>query len=149
MLKNKDLFNLEKQLEWLDEKNKYNLLKKTSIHEGQPDILAYIYMHKDCTQYEIARYLGLSRASVNTSVKRMQKSGFVSITPSETSKRSTSVNITAEGTKALVKSDMILNEYISKKYENLNEQEIKAYIYTLQKIEKNLTKIYKQGLEDK
>lgn len=144
MIKNKDLFNLEKQLEWLDAKNKYKLLQKTSIHEGQPDILAYIYMHKDCTQYEIARYLGLSRASVNTSVKRMQKSGYVSVEVSETSKRSTCVNITGEGTKVLVRSDMILNEYISKKYDGLNEIEVENYIKTLRKIEKNLTKIYKE-----
>lgn len=150
MFKNKELFSLEKRIKWLEEKNKYRLLKDTGIHEGQPDILAYIYMHKDCTQYDIARYLGLSRASVNVSLKRMQKSGYITIRANEESKRSSCVSITPLGTKVLVRSDMVLNEYITKKYDGISNEEINTYITVMKKIEKNLIKTYKeQHKEDK
>lgn len=150
MVKNKELFTLEKRIKWLDEKIKYKLYKGTGIHEGQPDILIYIYMHKDCTQYDIARYLGLSRASVNVSLKRMQKNGYITISDSEESKRSSCVNITPEGVKALVKSDKVLNKFITAKYHGISEDEMIAYLNTMKKIEANLIKIYKkQRKEDK
>jgi len=150
MTNNKELFTLEKRIKWLDEKIKYKLYKGTGIHEGQPDILIYIYMHKDCTQYDIARHLGLSRASVNVSLKRMQKNGYITITDSEESKRSSCVNITQTGVKALVKSDKVLNKFISAKYYGISEEEMLSYLNTMKKIEANLIKIYKkQHKEDK
>lgn len=150
MAQNKELFTLEKRIKWLDEKIKYKLYKGTGIHEGQPDILIYIYMHKDCTQYDIARYLGLSRASVNVSLKRMQKNGYITISESEESKRSSCVNITQEGVKALVRSDKVMNKYITAKYFGISEEELLSYLNTMKKIEANLIKIYKkQRKEDK
>lgn len=150
MSMNKQLFSLEKRIKWLDEKIKYKLYKGTGMHEGQPDILIYIYMHKDCTQYDIARYLGLSRASVNVSLKRMQKNGYITIQDSEASKRSSCVNITADGVKALVRSDKVLNSFISAKYSGISEEELTSYLNTMKKMEANLIKIYKkQRKEDK
>lgn len=150
MVMNKELFSLEKRIKWLDEKIKYKLYKGTGIFEGQPDIMIYIYMHKDCTQYDIARHLGLSRASVNVSLKRMQKNGYITITESEESKRSSCVNITTAGIKALVRSDKVLNSFISAKYSGISDEELVAYLNTMKKMEANLIKIYKmQRKEDK
>lgn len=149
MLQNKEIFNLEKKIEWLETKTKYKTLSQIHIHDGQPDILAYIYMHPDCTQYEIARYLGLSRASIGISIKRMQKSGYIEVKANESNKRSTCVRITKEGTRILVKSDMVLDEYISKKFEGFSEKELEAYVILQKKVLRNLSKIYKDTSEDK
>lgn len=148
MLKNKEIFDVEKEVTWLEEKTKFNTLSQIEIYDGQPDILAYIYMHKDTSQYDIARYLGVSRASVGISLKRMEKSGYISVTPNETNKRSTCVNITKKGTKALVKADMVLNDFLNDKFEDFNEEEKKAYLFLMQKIKRNLKKMYKKTLED-
>ena len=148
MNKNKELFSLEKRIKWLDEKIKYKLHQGNGIHEGQPDILMYIYRHKDCTQYDIARYLGLSRASVNVSIKRMQKNGLVMVKENENSKRSSCVSITQDGIKALVKSDKVLNAYITFKYDGISDEEMSAYFKTTKKIEANLIKIYRKHIKE-
>lgn len=148
MLKNKEIFHLEKQVNWLEEKTKYKALHSIQVYDGQVDILAYIYMNKGCSQYDIAKYLGLSRASVGISLKRMQKSGFIEVKPSEESKRSTSVYISDVGVKILVKSDMILDDYISRKFDSFSEKEMEAYLILLNKIKKNLTTAYKKTLEE-
>ncbi len=149
MLKNKEIYSIEKELDWLQDKNIYKDLKRIGMHNGQPAILAYIYMHQNCTQYEIAKYLGLSRASIGVSIKRMAASGYLEVQPSQIDKRSTELTITKEGIKTLVKSDMIIDDYISKKYAGFNETELTNYIKYLNKIKKNLTKIYRDNRSDK
>lgn len=148
MLKNKEIFGLEKEINWLEEKTKYNTLSALNVHDGQPDILAYIYMHRKTSQYDIARYLGLSRASVGISLKRMEKSGYIVIEQNENNKRSTCVDITDLGIKVLVKSDMVLDEYISNKFKDFTDEEIDTYIELMNKIKSNLTKAYKKSLGD-
>lgn len=145
---NKKIYDCESEVKWLEEKSIYKKLAKLNMHDGQPAILAYIYMHKNCTQYEIARYLGLSRPSIGVSVKRMEKQGFVTITPNEKDKRSTCLNITPLGVKTLVASDKILNDYISSKYEGFSEEELKVYLALLNKIKNNLTKVYRESVEE-
>lgn len=148
MLKNKEIFGLEKEIHWLEEKTKYNTLSTLNVHDGQPDILAYIYMHRKTSQYDIARYLGLSRASVGISLKRMEKSGYIVIEQNENNKRSTCVDITELGIKVLVKADMVLDEYITNKFKTFTNEEIDTYIKLMNKIKSNLTKAYKKSLGD-
>lgn len=148
MLRNKEIFGIEKEIDWLEEKTKYNTLSALNVHDGQPDILAYIYMHRNTSQYDIARYLGLSRASVGISLKRMEKSGFISVTKNENNKRSTCVDISEAGIKVLVKSDMVLDEYISNKFKDFTDDEIDQYLKLMNKIKRNLTAAYKKSLGD-
>ena len=80
----------------------------------------------------------------------MQKNGYITITESEESKRSSCVNITTAGIKALVRSDKVLNSFISAKYSGISDEELVAYLNTMKKMEANLIKIYKmQRKEDK
>lgn len=144
MLKNKELYKLEQEINWLEKKVKYKRLQGIEIHEGQPEILAYIYMHKGCSQYEIAKYLGLSRASIGVSIKRLCKNELIEVLPNEKDARVTSLQATKKGIKILVQSDIVLDEYISKKYESFNEDELNTYIKMLEKTRHNLTKIYKE-----
>jgi len=144
MLRNKEIYQLEQQLEWLEEKLKYARLHKIHIHKGQPEILAYIYMHKDCKQYDIAKYLGISRASVGVSVKRMAKQGYLEVIPSDKDSRATMLQITQKGIKLLVQSDMVMDEYITKKYAGLSDEEVDLYIQLQTKIKKNLSLLYKE-----
>ena len=149
VLENKEIYNLEEELNWLDEKNIYKKLKKIGVHRGQPAILAYIYMHRNCTQFEIARYLGLSRASVGVSVKRMVKNGYITIEQSENDRRSTCLNITKTGIKILVDSDMVLDEYVSDKFDGFTEEELTMYLRMLKKIKRNLTRVYRESISNK
>lgn len=148
MLKNKEIFSVEKEIKWLEEKAKYNTLKALGIYDGQPDILAYIYLNKNTNQYDIAKYLGLSRASVGISLKRMEKSGYITVSKNEENKRSTCVNIKEAGIKVLVKADMVLDEYVSNKFKGFSEAEVDQYLYLMKKLKRNLTDVYKNTLGD-
>ena len=143
MLRNKEIYQLEQELEWLEEKTKYKCLNKIQTHKGQPEILAYIYMNKNCKQYEVAKYLGVSRASIGISVKRMEKQGVIDVIPSEEDGRATMLRITKKGVKLLVQSDMVMDEYITKKYEGFSEEELEQYIQLQKKIKHNLSSLYK------
>ncbi|MDQ0362974.1 MarR family winged helix-turn-helix transcriptional regulator [Breznakia pachnodae] len=149
MLRNKEIYQLEQQLDWLEEKLKYKRLNKIEMHKGQPEILAYIYMHKDCKQYEIAKYLGISRASIGVSVKRMEKQGFIEVVPNKEDARATMLQITKKGVKLLVQSDMVMDEYITKKYDGFSDDEIDQYIRLQTKIKNNLSSLYKKDESDK
>lgn len=148
MLKNKEIFGIEKEVRWLEEKTKYNTLSALNIHEGQPDILAYIYLHKKTSQFDIARYLGLSRASIGISLKRMEKNGYICIKQNDENRRSTCVDITEKGIKTLVKADMVLDEFITDKFKDFSEEEIDQYLRLMSKIKHNLSKQYKKSLAD-
>lgn len=148
MLKNKEIFSVEKEIKWLEEKAKYNTLKTLGIYDGQPDILAYIYLNKNTNQYDIAKYLGLSRASVGISLKRMEKSGYITVSKNEENKRSTCVNIKEAGIKVLVKADMVLDEYVSNKFKGFSDEEVDQYLYLMKKLKRNLTDVYKNTLGD-
>ncbi|MDH6367699.1 MULTISPECIES: MarR family transcriptional regulator [Breznakia] len=144
MLKNKELFNLEQQMDWLENKLKYQRLQKCDLHQGQPEILAYIYLHENCKQLDIAKYLGISRATVGVSIRRLAKQGLVEVHAHENDARATSLTITKQGTKQLVQSDMILDEFITKKYNNFTDEEMDAYIHLTKKIVNNLKRVYKE-----
>ncbi|MFV0382191.1 MAG: MarR family winged helix-turn-helix transcriptional regulator [Breznakia sp.] len=144
MQKNKKLYTLEKELRWLEEKVLYKRLQAIQIHEGQPSIMAYVYLHAGCNQYEIAQHLGLSRASVGVSIKRLVKSEFVEIRRNENDKRATSLHLTSLGTKTLVKSDMVLDSYISEKYRFFTQEELSNYIVLYEKMKTNLKHMYQE-----
>lgn len=60
--------------------HRYRVGKATSklgLYFGQPGILEYITQNNGCTQKELAEHLHISPPSVATTLKRMEKSGFI------------------------------------------------------------------------
>lgn len=148
MSRNKEIYDIEQELSWLESKCTFDALSKVDMHDGQPAILTYIYLHPNCTQYEVARYLGLSRATIGVSVKRMVKSGWIRVKDSDKDKRATCLNITKQGTRCLVKSDMIMNNLVTRKYEGFSIEELNAYMKYLKMVKKNLIKMYRETKSD-
>lgn len=80
--------------------HRYRISKALSglnIYRGQPEILAYLLVHGDCSQKELAAHIGVSPASVATSIKRMCKAGFVERTEDENDRRINRLRITEKG----------------------------------------------------
>ncbi len=72
-------------------------LSGLKIYRGQPDILAYLLSNGDCSQKELADSLGVSPASIATSLKRMSRAGLIERTPDETDRRINRLRITDAG----------------------------------------------------
>lgn len=74
--------------------------RAASAHElymGQMPILEYVEAHEGCTQREAAKELGVSPPSVATSVRRMERAGFLTCTGSAADRRATCLALTARG----------------------------------------------------
>lgn len=116
-----------------------NSLSGLGIYRGQPEILEYLKSHGDCSQRELAEHLGVTPASIATSIKRMSKAGFIERTPDEADRRINRLRITAKGEKtreagraACDKTDRIM-------FSGFSDGEIKKFSDMLSRIVKNLS----------
>lgn len=117
--------------------------QKAGLYYGQPMLLEYVKEHKLCTQKELADSLHISPASVATSIKRLEKSGFVTRTPDEADTRKNRLSLTDTGAEILLKFKNICDEtdktmflgftqrecdqlcgYLDRLYNNLNAEKL-------------------------
>lgn len=76
-------------------------ISDSGLHFGQPPILEYIAAHEDCTQRELCDFLCISPPSAATSVKRLQRAGFLEKCADEHDLRRTHLRITDAGRAAM------------------------------------------------
>lgn len=109
------------------------------IYRGQPQILDYLLAHGDCSQKELAEHLGVSPASIATSLKRMNKAGFIEKAPDENDKRINRLKITPKGMEALDKGKKECGKVDESMFTGFNESEISAFTQMLGRIRNNLS----------
>ncbi|PYG87403.1 DNA-binding MarR family transcriptional regulator [Ruminiclostridium sufflavum DSM 19573] len=93
-------FNITKKMNTLNILHRICIQKqvaKNGLYFGQPPILEYVANHDKCTQCEVADFMKVSPASIATSVKRMQKSGFLEKVADESDLRYNRLKITEKG----------------------------------------------------
>ena len=78
-----------------------NALSKIGLHSGQPRILFTIDHLEGASQKEIAAHLRVSPASLATSLKRMQKAGFLARSSDKHDLRVNKIELTAQGRQAI------------------------------------------------
>lgn len=71
------------------------------LHFKQRPMLDYILRHDGCTQTELARALHVTPASVATSTKRLQHSGFITKQTDECNLRQNRISVTEKGRAAV------------------------------------------------
>ncbi len=74
---------------------------QAGLYYGQPPMLEYIESHKNCSQTALAQALDISPASVATSLRRLEKAGYVRRTPDKTDSRKNRLALTKVGADAL------------------------------------------------
>ena len=79
----------------------YRLLQGEKIHPGQPPILKLLMEKDGRSQCELACIIGVSRASLGVSLRRMEKAGLITRTPDEKDSRYNMVYLTEEGKEAI------------------------------------------------
>lgn len=121
-------------------------LSGLKIYRGQPEILGYLINHGDCSQKELAESLGVSPASIATSLKRMSKSGFIERSPDENDHRINRLRITPEGKKVFLKGKAECDKVDQVMFDGFDENEINIFSDMLSRIAKNLSD---DGISDK
>ncbi len=109
------------------------------IYRGQPQILEYLLEHGDCSQKELADKLGVSPASIATSLKRMSKSGFIERTPDESDRRINRLRITPQGKDALLAGKKECDKVDEAMFSGFSNEEINVFSDMLGRITENLS----------
>ncbi len=99
----------------------------SGLHFGQPPILEYIEAHENCTQREISDFLGISPPSVATSVKRLQRAGFLQKQSDKTDLRRTRLRLTPLGKQAAAQCAAILNKMEQKLFSGFSGEEMEQF----------------------
>ncbi len=121
-------------------------LSGLKIYRGQPEILGYLLNHGDCSQKELAESLGVSPASIATSLKRMSKSGFIERTPDENDRRINRLKITSEGKEVFSKGKAECDKVDKIMFDGFDADEISMFSDMLSRIANNLSD---DGISDK
>jgi len=112
---------------------------KLKVYRGQPEILNYLITHGDCSQRELAEHLGVSPASIATSIKRMCKSGFVERTEDKKDRRINRLKITEKGLQAQKECMEICKNVDKEMFSGFSQEEIKGFSHMLERICDNLS----------
>ena len=121
--------------------HRYHITKaaqKAGLHYGQPMILDYIKELKHCTQKELADSLHISPASVATSIKRLEKSGFVKRTIDKEDIRKNRLALTDEGLNILTEFRSICDETDKEMFKGFSKEECELLGDLLQRLYNNL-----------
>lgn len=114
-------------------------LSGMKLYRGQPEILEYLKEHGDCSQKELADFLGVTPASIATSLKRMSKSGFIERTADETDRRINRLRLTEKGKEVFLDGKAECDRIDSVMFSGFSEEEITDFSDMLSRIAKNLS----------
>lgn len=109
------------------------------LYRGQPEILEYLSKHGDCSQKELADSLGVSPASIATSLKRMSKEEFIERTPDENDRRINRLKVTEKGESTLLEGRKRCDKVDNIMFSDFSGEEIALFSDMLSRIAKNLS----------
>ena len=111
---------------------------KLGLYFGQPAILEYILMNNGCTQKELAEHLHVSPASVATTLKRMEKSGFILRIEDKKDTRKKRLTVTERGVNALREFRKVCEETDGQLFKNFSEEEKEQLMGYLKRLNSNI-----------
>lgn len=114
-------------------------LSGMNLYRGQPEILEYLNEHGDCSQKELADFLGVTPASIATSLKRMSKAGFIERTADEKDRRVNRLRLTEKGNEVRLAGKAECDRTDKAMFSGFTDEEITAFSDMLSKIAQNLS----------
>lgn len=121
-------------------------LSGMKLYRGQPEILEYLNEHGDCSQKELADFLGVTPASIATSLKRMSKSGFIERTSDENDRRINRLRLTEKGKEIRLAGRNECDRVDKAMFNGFSDEEISSFTDMLSRIAENLSP---DGISDK
>ena len=110
------------------------------IHHSQHRMLMHL-ARKEAdipSQKELAKDLGISAAAVATTLKRLEKEGYIARTITDSDNRRNEIHITEEGLSKVTEGREILESTDRSMFEGFTPEELSAFTAYLRRINQNL-----------
>ena len=110
------------------------------IHHGQHRMLVHLARHEGelPSQKELAEIMGVSPAAVTTTLKRLEKEGYISRTITDEDNRRNEIRLTEEGAAKVVEGREIFESVDRAMFAGFTEEEMDTFLSMLARIDQNL-----------
>lgn len=142
------LLDLERKGNCLYQSCVFHLLSGEELHPGQLPILWTIAQLGRVSQGQVARALGVSRAAVAVSAKRLEKAGLVRREKEPGDQRRTMVALTPKGEAVARRARVCQEELLARRLEGFSQEELSCLMGFYRRMNKNLER-YRQGLAER
>ena len=133
--------SLVKEIITLNVTHRYRVSKAASslgLYFGQPQIIEFISYNNGCTQRELSEHLHVSPASVATTLKRMEKSGFISRIEDKGDSRKKRLTVTEKGVNAFRNFRKLCDETDQQVFSGFSEEEKEILMGFLKRLNVNI-----------
>ena len=118
--------------------------KPDELHPGQMGILITLAKNGCCNQRTLVRQMNCSTASVNTSIKRLEKSGYVKKETDPEDLRSTRIALTEAGKALAEQSISCMKEIGEIQLDGFSQEEIEQLITFQNRIMANMERFLEE-----
>lgn len=138
----KELFQLERAIAARERRCVFKRFHEENMHSGQPPILGLLRESPVSTQSAIAETLGVSRASVGVSLRRLEQCGYIVRHADRDDSRRNEVSLTEAGRQAGERADEITARMMEAKYHGFSQQELEQMKDFLERVQRNLQEFH-------
>ncbi len=121
-------------------------LSSFDLHPGQPQMLEYIRSHPGCNQKDVAKELDISPASAASSIKRLEKRGYIERSADEHDSRRNRIAITEKAVLHLTVGKEAFDSLDREMLDGLSEDELTLVKRLCEKMFDNLADETTRGL---
>ena len=114
-------------------------VSKLGFHHSQHRMLMHLARYEHIpSQKELADAMGISPAAVTTTLKRLEKEGYITRSVTDADNRRNEIRITESGIAAVSESRAIFDVVDSRMFKGISEAELCAFTNVLERIKENL-----------
>lgn len=110
----------------------------TGVYRSQHQMLMNLGRNPDCSQIELAQRLDITPAAVTTTIKKLEKGGYISRLVSEQDNRVNKLSITEKGQEIISQSIAIFDEVEKQALKDFSEEEVIQFEDFVKRIRNNL-----------
>ncbi len=115
-------------------------LADQGIHHSQHRMLVQLARRQDDTpsQKELAEIMGISPAAVTTTLKRLEKEGYITRSATDEDNRRNEIHVTEQGNAKIAENREIFEALDRSMFEGFSEEELATLISFMCRMDKNL-----------
>lgn len=114
-------------------------VSKLGFHHSQHRMLMHLARYEHIpSQKELADAMGISPAAVATTLKRLEKEGYIARTVTDEDNRRNEIRITDAGIAAVGESRALFEAVDRRMFSGLTEEELKTFTALLERMRDNL-----------
>lgn len=114
-------------------------VSKLGFHHSQHRMLMHLAKYEHIpSQKELAVAKGISPAAVTTTLKRLEKEGYIARTTTDEDNRKNEIRITEAGREAVEQSRAFFNSVDKNMFKGISEEELQTFTEILGRMRENL-----------